>query len=54
MQGVRFADGTSIPADLVVMMAGVRPNIALTKEAGLHCERAIVVDDCLQSYDPRV
>ena len=54
VQGVRFADGTSIPADLVVMTAGVRPNIALAKEAGLHCERAIVVDDCLQSYDPRV
>lgn len=54
VQGVRFADGTSIPADLVVMTAGVRPNIALAKDAGLHCERAIVVDDCLQSYDPRV
>ena len=54
VQGVRFADGSSIPADLVVMTAGVRPNIALAKEAGLHCERAIVVDDCLQSYDPRV
>ena len=54
VQGVRFADGTSIPADLVVMTAGVRPNIALAQAAGLHCERAIVVDDCLQSYDPRV
>ncbi|MNM16315.1 Nitrite reductase [NAD(P)H] [compost metagenome] len=54
VQGVRFADSTSIPADLVVMTAGVRPNIALAQAAGLHCERAIVVDDCLQSYDPRV
>ncbi|MGK5079212.1 NAD(P)/FAD-dependent oxidoreductase [Janthinobacterium sp. HLX7-2] len=54
VEGVRFLDGSSIPADLVVMTAGVRPNIALAKEAGLHCERAIVVDDCLQSYDPRV
>ena len=54
VQGVRFLDGTSIPADLVVMTAGVRPNITLAKDAGLHCERAIVVDDCLQSYDPRV
>ncbi|MGK5027635.1 NAD(P)/FAD-dependent oxidoreductase [Janthinobacterium sp. RB2R34] len=54
VQGVRFADGSSIPADLVVMTAGVRPNIALARDAGLHCERAIVVDDCLQSYDPRV
>jgi len=51
---VRFADGSEIPADLVVMTAGVRPNIELAKAAGLHCERAIVVDDTLQTYDPRV
>jgi nitrite reductase (NADH) large subunit len=51
---VRFRDGSEIPADLVVMAAGVRPNIALAKEAGLHCERAIVVDDTLQTYDPRI
>ncbi|HTD06051.1 NAD(P)/FAD-dependent oxidoreductase [Undibacterium sp.] len=51
---VRFKDGSEIPADLVVMTVGVRPNIDLAKQAGLHCERAIVVDDTLQSYDPRV
>ncbi|MFC0251141.1 NAD(P)/FAD-dependent oxidoreductase [Massilia consociata] len=51
---VRFADGLEVPADLVVMAAGVRPNVALAREAGLHCERAIVVDDTLQTYDPRV
>ncbi|MBC7453947.1 MAG: NAD(P)/FAD-dependent oxidoreductase [Massilia sp.] len=51
---VRFNDGSEIPADLVVMAAGVRPNIALAQESGLHCERAIVVDDTLQTYDPRV
>jgi nitrite reductase (NADH) large subunit len=51
---VRFQDGTEIAADLVVMTAGVRPNIALAKAAGLHCERAIVVDDTLQTYDPRI
>jgi nitrite reductase (NADH) large subunit len=54
VEGVRFADGAELPADLVVMAAGVRPNIALAQEAGLHCERAIVVDDTLQSYDPRI
>jgi nitrite reductase (NADH) large subunit len=54
VQSVRFADGEEIPADLVVMAAGVRPNIELAKAAGLHCERAIVVDDTLQTYDPRV
>jgi len=54
VQALRFADGKSIPADLVVMAAGVRPNVALAKEAGLHVERAIVVDDTLQTYDPRI
>ncbi|MDR5735315.1 FAD-dependent oxidoreductase [Caballeronia sp. LZ025] len=54
VRAVRFADGTQIDADLVVMTAGVRPNIALAKAAGLHCDRAIVVDDTLQTFDPRV
>ena len=54
VEGVRFKDGTQVPADLVVMAAGVRPNVALARAAGLHVERAIVVDDTLQSYDPRV
>jgi nitrite reductase (NADH) large subunit len=54
VKAVRFADGTQIDADLVVMTAGVRPNIALAQRAGLHCERAIVVDDTLQTFDPRV
>jgi nitrite reductase (NADH) large subunit len=34
---VRFKDGSEIPADLVVMAAGVRPNIALARDSGLHC-----------------
>jgi len=54
VSALRFKDGSTIPADLVVMAAGVRPNIALAQQAGLHCERAIVVDDTLQTYDPRI
>jgi nitrite reductase (NADH) large subunit len=54
VEAVRFGDGERIEADLVVMAAGVRPNIELAKSAGLHVERAIVVDDTLQTYDPRV
>jgi nitrite reductase (NADH) large subunit len=54
VEAVRFDGGEAIPADLVVMAAGVRPNIELAKSAGLHCERAIVVDDTLQTYDPRI
>lgn len=51
---VRLDDGAEIAADVVVMAVGVRPNIELAQQAGLHCERAIVVDDTLQTYDPRV
>jgi nitrite reductase (NADH) large subunit len=54
VEAIRFEDGETIPADLVVMAAGVRPNIELAKRAGLHAERAIVVDDTLQTYDPRI
>jgi len=54
VEAVRFADGLELPADLVVMAAGVRPNIGLARDAGLYCERAIVVDDTLQTYDPRI
>tara|TARA_R110000787_G_scaffold97889_4_gene201695 strand:- start:2068 stop:3336 length:1269 start_codon:yes stop_codon:yes gene_type:complete len=55
VSAVRFKDGVEIAADLVVMAVGIRPNIALAQDCGLHCERAIVVDDTLQSLsDPRV
>ena len=47
-------DGREIPADLVVMAVGIRPNIGLAKEAGLHCERGIVVNDTMQTFDPRI
>ena len=54
VRAVRLKDGSELAADLVVMAAGVRPNVALARAAGLYCERAIVVDDTLQSYDPRI
>lgn len=51
---VRFKDGQEIPADLVVMAVGIRPNFALAESAGIHCNRGIVVNDTLQTFDPRV
>jgi nitrite reductase (NADH) large subunit len=54
VEGVELADGSRIEADLVVMAVGVRPDIALAKACGLHCERGIVVDDTLQTYDPHI
>ena len=52
--GVSFADGEVIPADIVVMAVGIRPNIELAKKAGLHCERGIVVSDTMQTFDGRI
>ena len=51
---VTFKDGETIPADLVVMAAGIRPNTTLAESAGIHCDRGIVVNDTLQTFDPRV
>ena len=47
-------EGTSTPADLVVMAVGIRPNTALAESAGIYCNRGIVVSDTLQTYDARV
>jgi nitrite reductase (NADH) large subunit len=54
VKAVRFADGVEVPADLVVMAVGIRPNTTLAESAGLYCNRGIVVNDTMQTYDPRV
>ena len=51
---MRCGDGTELPADLVVMAVGIRPNFELAKKAGLYCERGIVVSDTMQTYDGRI
>jgi nitrite reductase (NADH) large subunit len=51
---VKFKDGIEIPADLVVMAVGIKPNTELAESAGIHCARGIVVNDTMQTYDPRV
>jgi len=52
--GVRLSDGRVLPAELVVMAVGVRPNVALAKAAGLEVARGIVVDAAMRSSDPTV
>lgn len=52
--GIQLQDGREIPADLVVMAVGIRPNIDLAKSAGLYCERGVVVNDTMHTYDPRI
>jgi nitrite reductase [NAD(P)H] large subunit len=52
--GLIFEDGSGLEADLVVMAAGIVPNVELARGAGLRCERGILVDDTMQTYDPSV
>ena len=54
VQGVRLKDGSDIPASLVVMAVGIRPATALAREAGLHVNRGIRVDDHMVTSDPDV
>ena len=51
---MQFKNGEIIPADLVVMAAGIRPNTELAERAGLPCNRGILVNDTLQTFDPRI
>ena len=51
---VRFKGGLEIAADLVVMAVGIRPNIDLAKSSGLQCDRGVLVNDTMQTYDPRI
>lgn len=51
---VIFADGSELPADILIMAAGVRPNIQLAEKVGLYCEKGIVVNDTMQTFDPRI
>ena len=49
VEKVILSDGTVIPAQLVIISAGIAPNIALAKDAGLNVERSIVVNDFMQT-----
>ena len=54
VEGVRLKDGREIPASLVVMAAGIRPNTLLARDAGLTVERGVVVDDGMGTSDPAI
>ena len=55
VMAVQLKDGRELPADLVVVAAGIRPNVELAQSTGLHCDRGIVVNDTMQTItDPRI
>ena len=51
---VHFEDGSMLEADLVVMAAGIRPNADLARAAGLRCDRGVLVNDTMQTFDPSI
>jgi nitrite reductase (NADH) large subunit len=55
IKAVRFKDGSEVPADLLVMAVGIRPNTALAESMRLHVNKGIVVSDTLQTVtDARI
>ncbi|MER7333618.1 MULTISPECIES: FAD-dependent oxidoreductase [unclassified Micromonospora] len=54
VSAVLLADGTVLPADLVVVAVGVLPNTELAEQAGLAVDDGVVVDQTLRTSDPRI
>jgi nitrite reductase (NADH) large subunit len=52
--GVAFADGTTLDAEIVVVAAGIRPNVDLGRKAGLEVNRGIVVNDHMETSNPDI
>ena len=51
---LRLKDGTVLEADFVVFAVGIRPNMALAQSAGLRCNRGVMVNDTMQTFDPSI
>jgi len=49
VRGLRFKDGSETPTDMVLIAAGVKPNLALAREAGLAVDRGVLVNDRMET-----
>jgi nitrite reductase (NADH) large subunit len=54
VDGLKFASGEELEAELVVIAAGIRPNADLGRKAGLNVGRGIIVDDFMRTSDPAI
>src|SRR5207249_3514327 len=54
VEGVQLADGRSVPADLVVVSTGIKPNVDWVKRSGIRCGRGVIVDDRMRTSAPDV
>jgi nitrite reductase (NADH) large subunit len=54
VHGVLLEDGTEIPADLVILATGVRPNSHLARQCGLKVKQGVIVNDQLFTSDEHI
>lgn len=54
IQAARLADGRILKADLLAYAIGIAPRIGLAREAGLECERGILVNETMQTSQPDI
>jgi NAD(P)H-nitrite reductase large subunit len=52
--GARLADGKTMQADVIAYAIGIAPRIQLAQEAGLSCDRGILVDEYMQASLPGI
>jgi nitrite reductase (NADH) large subunit len=54
VERLRTEDGRVLEAGLAVVAAGITPRTDLARACGLHCDRGVLVDDTLQTWDPSI
>ncbi|MGA2480475.1 MAG: FAD-dependent oxidoreductase [Spirochaetia bacterium] len=54
VHGVQLSDGRELPAETVLISAGISPRISLAREAGLAVHKGVIVDECLRTSDPHI
>ncbi len=52
--GVEFSDGSQVEAEIIVVAAGIRPNVELGRKAGLQVNRGIVVNNHMETSHPDI
>jgi ferredoxin-nitrate reductase len=54
LTGIRLKSGRLIECDAMVIAIGTNPNIELAKDAGLNCQRGVIVNQRMQTNDPDI
>ncbi|QDY83241.1 NAD(P)/FAD-dependent oxidoreductase [Paenibacillus polymyxa] len=54
VEGLKFADGSELEADLIVMAVGIKPDIELALSAGIPVNRGIIVNDHMETNIPGI